>query len=265
MWSWLVPASRVWCARKFMTGPPAHDIYPSFCCCAVRAAQVPRRDRAEGQGPGAGLGRRRHVVLECLPGRPLRRPRPRVQVSRGHRAIPTQLDFQPCGKRDCLSCSYGFDKDLEREYADNWTGMMASQPELMAYAEHVAQRFDLVRDITFDTKVVGCDWDEAESSWTVATDTGTTVTGKFVVTCIGCLSEPNVPDIEGRDDFGGETIFTSRFPKDGVENRFEGKRVAVIGTGSSGIQSIPKIAEQSGHLTVFQRTPQYLLRGTYVT
>ena len=156
-----------------------------------------------------------------------------------------------------LEYSYGFDEDLDKEYMSEWTGVMASQPELLKYAEHVKERFDLERDIVFDTKVVGCDWSDGDSSWTVTAQTGATYTGRFVVTCIGCLSEPNVPDIEGRDDFVGETHFTSRFPKEGVD--FSGKRVAVIGTGSSGIQSIPVIAQEAETLHVFQRTPQYTL------
>ena len=156
-----------------------------------------------------------------------------------------------------LEYSYGVDSELEQDYASRWTGIMASQPELLEYANHVKDRWDLERDITFNTKVDGCVWDDAEHRWTVSADTGACYTAQFVVTCIGCLSEPNVPDIAGRESFDGETYFTSRFPKEGVD--FAGKRVAVIGTGSSGIQSIPKIAEEAKTLTVFQRTPQYTL------
>ena len=98
-------------------------------------------------------------------------------------------------------------------------------------------------------KVVGCEWGEAAAAWTVTADTGAVYSAQFVVACIGCLSEPNVPEIEGIGAFAGETAFTSRWPKAGVE--CAGKRVGVIGTGSSGIQAIPRLAAEAARLTVF--------------
>jgi cyclohexanone monooxygenase len=157
-----------------------------------------------------------------------------------------------------LEYSPGFDAELERDYSSEWTGLFASQPELLRYAEHMKERFDLARSITFDTKVVGCEWDAAAAQWGVRTDTGSSQwRASVVVACIGCLSQPNVPEIAGADSFAGEVYTTSRFPHEGVD--FHGKRVAVIGTGSSGIQAIPVIAREAEHLLVFQRTPQYTL------
>ena len=158
-----------------------------------------------------------------------------------------------------LEYSFGWDAELQRDYARKWTGMMASQKELLAYAEHVAQRFNLERDIDFNTTVVGCRWDGA--AWAVRAADGRTLRAQFLVTCVGCLSEPNKPDIPGVDDFEGPTHFTSRYPHEGID--FAGKRVGVIGTGSSGIQSIPEIAKHCGKLTVFQRTAQYTLPANH--
>ena len=152
-----------------------------------------------------------------------------------------------------LEYSYGFDDDLQQDW--EWTERYASQPEILRYLEHVADRFDLRRDIQFDTRVVSATYDESAAEWSVTTEGGETFVGSHVVMATGCLSSANLPDIPGRDSFEGPTYHTGRWPHEGVD--FTGQRVAVIGTGSSAVQSIPIIAEQAADLTVFQRTATY--------
>jgi cyclohexanone monooxygenase len=154
---------------------------------------------------------------------------------------------------ESLEYSYGFDDDLQQEW--DWSERYATQPEILSYAEHVAERFDLLRDITFDTRVTSARYDDATTTWTVTTDGGETITTQFVVMATGCLSSANLPDIPGRDDFAGPTHHTGHWPHTPVD--FTGKRVGIIGTGSSALQAIPLIAEQAAHLTVFQRTATY--------
>ncbi len=149
--------------------------------------------------------------------------------------------------------AYTFDPELEREW--QWTEKYATQPEILSYLQHVADRHDLRRDIELSTRVDAAAWDEAAARWRLRTDGGEEITCRFYVMASGCLSLPKSLDIAGADDFGGEVYFTSRWPHEGVD--FSGKRVAVIGTGSSGIQSIPIIAGQAEQLTVFQRTPNF--------
>lgn len=153
--------------------------------------------------------------------------------------------------------SYQFDDDLQQEW--EWTERYASQPEILSYISHVADRFDLRRDIRFNTRVTAARFEAASgdehSHWTVMTDDGRTYKARFCVMASGVLSTPSLPDIPGRDTFAGKSYHTGRWPHDEVD--FTGLKVAVIGTGSSGIQSIPLIAEQAGHVTVFQRTPNY--------
>ncbi|QUD86285.1 flavin-containing monooxygenase [Phenylobacterium montanum] len=149
--------------------------------------------------------------------------------------------------------SYSFSPELEDDWA--WTERYAAQPELLRYANHVADRFDLRKDIQFETRVTSAVFDEAASRWTVTTDRGETVTGRFCIMATGCLSSANDPQFPGLESFQGPTYHTGRWPHEGVD--FTGKRVAVIGTGSSAIQSIPEIARQAARLTVFQRTPNY--------
>jgi cyclohexanone monooxygenase len=151
--------------------------------------------------------------------------------------------------------SYSFSAELEHEW--KWTEQYASQPELEAYANHVADRFDLRRDIRFETRVTGAVFDEASGRWTVTTDRGDEVRAKYCVMATGCLSIPKDIDLPGIENFKGEVYRTSLWPKEDVD--FAGKRVAIVGTGSSGIQSIPVIAEQAAHVTVFQRTPNFSL------
>jgi cyclohexanone monooxygenase len=154
---------------------------------------------------------------------------------------------------ESLEYSYGFDEQLEQEW--EWTERYAAQPEILRYAEHVADRFDLWPDIQLETRVTSAAYDEGSATWRVQTDRGDDVTCRFVVMATGCLSSANVPDIPGKDDFEGESYHTGLWPHEGVE--FAGKRVGVIGTGSSGLQAIPIIAQEADHLTVFQRTATY--------
>jgi cyclohexanone monooxygenase len=152
-----------------------------------------------------------------------------------------------------MEYSYQFSDELQQEW--EWSEKYATQPEILRYASHVADRFDLRRDITFNTRVESVTWNGDTRRWTVRTHTGRTCTAQFVMMATGCLSSTNEPDIDGKEAFNGPTYHTGKWPHDGVD--FSGKRVAVIGTGSSAIQSIPLIAEQADHLTVFQRTANY--------
>ena len=151
--------------------------------------------------------------------------------------------------------SYSFDKDLEQEW--NWTEIMAAQPEILQYANHVADRFDLRKDIQFQTRVASAVFDESSNRWHVVTEAGETFSARFCVMATGCLSVPNTPTIAEQESFAGAVYHTGNWPEAGVD--FTGLKVGIIGTGSSGIQSIPVIAEQAAHLTVFQRTPNYTM------
>jgi cation diffusion facilitator CzcD-associated flavoprotein CzcO len=152
-----------------------------------------------------------------------------------------------------LSYSYSFSPELEQEW--EWSEKYPTQPEVLRYLNHVADRFDLRRHITFGALVVSADWDEAAGRWRVATDTGESVSAQFLVMATGCLSASKLPEVPGLERYQGRTHHTARWGKD--EIRFDGLRVGVIGTGSSGIQSVPLIAEQAADLTVFQRTPNF--------
>ena len=147
---------------------------------------------------------------------------------------------------------YSFDKDLLRDW--NWNTRYVNQPQILSYLEHVTDRFDLRRSIQFNTGITGAYFDEATHLWHVKTDTGEAFTARFMVTALGLLSATNLPNIKGRDSFKGELHHTGAFPKDA---QFAGKRVGVIGTGSTGLQVNTAIAGQVAHLTVFQRSPQY--------
>ncbi|EME19880.1 flavin-containing monooxygenase [Rhodococcus triatomae] len=154
---------------------------------------------------------------------------------------------------ESVDYSYSFSPELEQEW--DWSEKYATQPEILAYVNHVADRFDLRRDIQFDTRVTSATLDEDSLRWTVRTDRGDIVTARFVVVAAGPLSNANTPDFDGLDTFSGDVVHTARWPHEGVD--FTGKRVGVIGTGSSGIQSIPHIAEQADRLFVFQRSANY--------
>ncbi|MBH0779756.1 flavin-containing monooxygenase [Nocardia bovistercoris] len=151
--------------------------------------------------------------------------------------------------------SYSFSAELEQEW--EWSELYPAQPEILAYANHVADRFDLRADIAFETSVESAEFDEGALEWIVRTDRGETVAARFLITAVGCLSASRIPPFPGLDSFAGEIYHTGEWPHEGVD--FSGKRVAVVGTGSSGLQVIPKIAEQAEHLTVFQRTPAFSL------
>lgn len=156
---------------------------------------------------------------------------------------------------ESIDYSFSFDPKLEQEW--EWSERYATQPEILRYAQHVAERFDLRRDIRFETQVEQAVWNQETSGWTVKTDSGETFTSRYFIMATGCLSEPKNIDIDGVDNFGGEIYRTHSWPHEGVD--FSGKRVGVIGTGSSGIQSIPLIAEQADSIVVFQRTACYSL------
>jgi len=152
-----------------------------------------------------------------------------------------------------LEYSFGFDDALQQEW--HWKERYAPQPELLRYAEHMADRFTLRPQILLNTRVAGATWDEAEALWRVGTADGRRFAARFLVMASGPLSAPNVPDFPGLDRFAGTVLHTARWPAAPVE--FAGRRVAVVGTGSSAVQAVPLIAEQADHLTVFQRTAAY--------
>ncbi len=152
-----------------------------------------------------------------------------------------------------LDYSYSFDPDLEQEW--EWTERFAAQPEILTYARHVAERHDLRRDIEFETRIESATFDEVARRWEVRTSRGVRLLAQHVVLAVGTLSTPKPPEIDGFGTFAGPTYWTARWPHDDVD--FTGRRVGVIGTGSSGIQSIPVIAAQAAHTTVFQRTANF--------
>ncbi len=156
---------------------------------------------------------------------------------------------------ESMDYSYSFSDELEQEWT--WSERYATQPEILRYVNHVADRFDLRRDIQFDTRVTAATWDEGAQRWDIVTDRGDRVSARFCIMATGCLSEAKQPEIDGIDSYAGEIFHTGRWPHEGVD--FSGLRVGVIGTGSSGIQSIPVIAEQAAHVTVFQRTPNFTM------
>ena len=154
---------------------------------------------------------------------------------------------------ESMQYSYSFSDDLQQTW--DWSERYAPQPEILRYAGHVADRFELRRDIQFNTAVASAVFDEAESSWSVTTSDGNRTSAKYVVLATGCLSNARVPDFKGLADFKGSVYHTGNWPHQPVD--FTGQRVGVIGTGSSAIQSVPVIAEQAKHLTVFQRTANF--------
>jgi len=157
-----------------------------------------------------------------------------------------------CDSESHIYC-YSFSEELLEEW--EWTERYPEQPEILEYLQFAADRLDLRRDIEFETEVESATYDEPSGTWEVATADGERVTTRFFVTAVGCLSKPFMPDFDGLDDFEGEWYHTARWPHDGVD--LEGERVGVVGTGSTGIQLIPRVADRAGHLTVFQRTPNY--------
>jgi cyclohexanone monooxygenase len=154
---------------------------------------------------------------------------------------------------ESMQYSFSFSEELDQQW--NWSEKYAPQPEILSYANHVADRFDLRRHIQFDTRVIAATFDETAKCWQVETDRGDRVAAKFCIMAVGCLSAANHVPFRGREDFRGPIYHTGEWPHQGVD--FTGLRVGVVGTGSSAIQSIPIIAQQASHLTVFQRTATY--------
>ncbi|MFM2099982.1 MAG: hypothetical protein RLZZ366_1521, partial [Pseudomonadota bacterium] len=154
---------------------------------------------------------------------------------------------------ESMEYSFSFDPALEREW--RWTERYAPQPELLRYANHVADRYDLRRDIQLQTRVDSAVFDEEANRWTVTTDAGESLSARYCIMATGCLSAPKDLDFEGLSDFTGSIYKTFDWPREGVD--FTGQRVGIIGTGSSGIQTITVVAEQAAQLTVFQRTANY--------
>ena len=154
---------------------------------------------------------------------------------------------------ESVDYSYSFDEQLQQDW--NWSEKYATQPEILRYLNHVTDRFNLRPDITFGTRITDAILDEGTLRWEIHTDTGEVVSARFVVLAVGPLSNANIPAIEGMESFAGEIYHTAHWPHHGVD--FTGQRVGVIGTGSSGIQAIPCIAQQASQLYVFQRSPNY--------
>ncbi|MCV7174961.1 NAD(P)/FAD-dependent oxidoreductase [Mycolicibacterium sphagni] len=176
-------------------------------------------------------------------------------IHRNYTCVVRSTNRYPGARCDVESVdySYSFSDEIQQEWT--WTEKYATQSEILAYLTWVADKLDLRRDISFNTRVTAAVLDETTLRWSVTTQEGQTVTARFVVMATGALSAAVTPAFDGLELFGGELYHTAHWPHGGVD--FTGKRVAVIGTGSSGIQSIPIIAEQAEHLTVFQRTPNY--------
>ncbi|MCW8277806.1 NAD(P)/FAD-dependent oxidoreductase [Pseudomonas sp. PCH199] len=149
--------------------------------------------------------------------------------------------------------SYSFSAELQQEWT--WSEKYAAQPEILSYLNHVAERYDLLKDIQFSTRVVAAHYDATQQRWLIETDSGRRLSAKYFVPAVGTLSSANIPKFKGHGSFEGEVYFTGHWPKEGVD--FTGKRVGIIGTGATAMQAIPLIAEQAAHLTVFQRTPNF--------
>ena len=156
---------------------------------------------------------------------------------------------------ESVQYSYQFDSELEQEWT--WSEKYSTQPEILKYANHVADRFDLRSDIQFKTRVLSAEYSKIDKVWVVKTDKSEKITTRFCIFATGCLSSSNTPKFEGTETFNGLSYHTGRWPHGGVD--FSGLRVGVIGTGSSAIQSIPEIAKKANQLTVFQRTANYTI------
>ena len=156
---------------------------------------------------------------------------------------------------ESLEYSYSFSDELQQEW--KWTEKYATQPEILRYINHVAERFDLKQRVQFETRVVAAEFDNNANLWTVKTDKGEIVSARYCIMATGCLSTASLPKVPGLDRFEGKTYHTGLWPSESVD--FSGLRVGVVGTGSSGIQLIPEVAKQATHLYVFQRTANYSL------
>ncbi|WP_404331859.1 alpha/beta hydrolase fold domain-containing protein [Mesobacillus maritimus] len=149
--------------------------------------------------------------------------------------------------------NYTFSEELRNEWT--WSSRYAEQPEILRYINFVADKLDLRRDIQFKTRITSATFNEKNKNWDIQTGDGNTITAKYFITALGCLSASNTPNFKGMDRYKGELYHTGKWPHQKVD--FKGKKVGIIGTGSSGIQAIPVIAQEAEHLIVFQRTPQY--------
>lgn len=161
----------------------------------------------------------------------------------------------PGARCDIPTTDYTFAWDPELEHEWTWSEKYAAQPEILRYAQFVANKHNMYPHITFNTSVTSAVWNETTKKWAVTTSSGDTVTCSYYIMATGCLSVPKELDIEGNDSFEGGMYVTGRWPHEEVD--FTGRRVAIIGTGSSGIQSIPLIAAQASQVTIFQRTPNF--------
>lgn len=157
-----------------------------------------------------------------------------------------------CDSESYYYC-FTFSKEILLEW--EWTCRYPGQPEILRYLNYVTDKLDLRRDIQFSTRVTGARFDEHGGKWMIETDRGDRVTATYFITAVGCLSAAQIPSIQGREAFRGQSYHTGQWPHEGVD--FTGQRVGIIGTGSTGIQAIPVLAKQAAHLTVFQRTPNY--------
>jgi cation diffusion facilitator CzcD-associated flavoprotein CzcO len=167
----------------------------------------------------------------------------------------------PGARCDSESYFYSFSDRLSEDLLQEWTWSerFAAQPEILRYLRHVADRFDLRKDIQFGTRVAAAEYDDASGRWTVRTDDGERATARFLITAVGCLSATNLPEFPGLDGFQGDWCHTGLWPHEGMD--FTGKRVAVIGTGATAVQAIPEIAEQAAHVYVLQRTANFDIAG----
>jgi cation diffusion facilitator CzcD-associated flavoprotein CzcO len=154
---------------------------------------------------------------------------------------------------ESMQYSYSFDEDLQQEWP--WPEKFSAQPDILAYANHVADRFELRRHIDFDTEVNAAHFESGSRRWKIETDSGERLTAKYFIMATGCISTAQTPKLNGLTSYRGNTYHTGSWPHEKVD--FTGQRIAVIGTGSSGIQTIPVLAEEAAHVTVFQRTPNY--------
>lgn len=156
---------------------------------------------------------------------------------------------------ESMQYSYSFDEALQQDW--RWPEKFSAQPDILAYANHVADRFDLRKDITLETTVTAAHFHEGAQRWMVETDAGERVSAQFLIMATGCISTAQIPYVEGLSEYKGRTFHTGAWPHEKVD--FTGERIAVVGTGSSGIQAIPVLAQEAAHVTVFQRTPNYSL------
>ena len=157
-----------------------------------------------------------------------------------------------CDSDSYVYC-YTFDKQLLQEW--EWSERYPEQPEILRYLNHVADRFDLKRDIHFGTRITEARFDERGNRWVIRTDRGDFASARYLITAVGNLSAANLPNFKGLESFRGRWYHTSQWPQGGLD--FTAKRVAVVGTGATAVQAIPEIAQQAKELTVFQRTPSF--------